>query len=88
MWFSLIEDRVEQPDAVVRAAAAAHRVFLREAQTRNRLARVEDAALGARDRVDVPARHRRGCREHLQEVERGALAGEQRARGASSLQSS
>ena len=73
----LDQDRVEQPDAVIRAAAAAHGVFLRDAQSRDRLARVEDAALRAGDRVDVAARQVAVAESSLQEVERSSLACEQ-----------
>jgi hypothetical protein len=75
----LDENRIEQTDAVIRAAAALHGVLLRNPQSRNRLARVEDPALRALEGVDVRARHRRGCGKHLQEVERASLAREQRA---------
>ena len=78
----LDQDRVEQADAMIRAAAAAHGVFLREPQPRDRLARVEDAAPGARDGLDVSAGQRRGCGKRLQEVERSSFTGEQCARGA------
>ena len=64
---------------MVRRAAGAHRVLLQRAQRRRRLARVEDRDAAA-GRVDEPARARRDAREPLQEVERRALADEQRAR--------
>ena len=47
---------VEQADAVVLAAAAAHGVLLREAQTRQRLARIEDARARAGDEIGVRTR--------------------------------
>jgi hypothetical protein len=43
----LDEDSVEQPHAMIVAAADAHRVFLRRAQSRNGLAGVEQAAMRA-----------------------------------------
>ncbi len=78
----LDQDRVVQADAVIDAAAAAHRVFLRETQARQRLAGVEDLRVCAGDRIDVTARNRRGSGKRLQEVQRAALAADQGARTA------
>src|SRR5258706_8128908 len=76
----LDEDAVEEPDAVVRAAAHPHRVFLRHAQARQRLARIEDLRARALDGAHELARARGHAREQLHEIERGALRGEERAR--------
>ncbi len=76
----LDQDRVVEPDAVVRAAAAADGVLLERAQAGRRLARVEDRRAGALDRVDVAARQRRDAAEAAEQVERSALAGEHGAR--------
>jgi hypothetical protein len=78
----LDEHAVEQADAMILTAADADRVFLRGAQTRNRLARVEHAAARAFDQRRVAVRGGRGRRQQLQEIERGALRSEQRARAA------
>ena len=69
---------------MVRRAAGAHRVLLERAQRRRRLARVEDgdAAAGG---VDEPARQRRDAGQPLQEIERGPLGRQQRARRARDL---
>ena len=80
------EDAVEQADAVVAPAAAAHGVLLREPQPRNGLARVEERAACAGELLDVAARRGRRGGQRLQEVESGALAGEQRARRAVGLE--
>ena len=61
-------------------AAAARRVFLCEAQSRHRLARVENPGAGARHRLDIATGGARGGREGLQKIERGTLAGEDGAR--------
>src|SRR5690348_4507282 len=76
----LDQDRVVETHAVVVTAAAAHGVFLGEAQTRNGLAGVEDLRAGAGDRIGVAARHRGGAGKGLQEIERVPLARHQRAR--------
>ena len=75
----LDQDRVEEADAMVRRAAGAHRVLLERAQRRRRLARVEDGDAAA-GRVDELARARGDAGQPLQEIERGPLADEQRAR--------
>src|SRR5438067_2204507 len=54
----LDEDAVEEADAVVVAAAAAHGVFLQESPTGQGLAGVEDLALQPGDGLDVAPRLR------------------------------
>ena len=76
------QDAVVEAHPVVPAAAAAHRVFLGEAQARQRLAGVEHGAAGAADGGHVGCRDGGGAGEGLQEVERRALTRQQRARGA------
>ena len=78
----LDEHHVVQAEAMVLRAAAARGVFLREPQARQRLARVENPAAGAGDGFDVTMRGGGGRRQRLQEIERGAFAGEDGARGA------
>ena len=82
MWFSLMRIAVVQTGAVVRAAAAAHRVLLERAQAGRRLARVEDARGRALGQLDEAARERGDPAQAADEVERDALAGEDRPRRA------
>src|SRR5205085_7543529 len=73
------QNRVVQPEPMVRPAAGAHRVLLQFAERWRRFAGVEDrdAAAGG---VDETPRQRRNAAEPLEKVERGALAGEERPR--------
>ena len=66
----LDQDAVVEREPLVRAAADAHRVLLRQAQAGQRLARVEDARARAFDRIDETARRGRDARQQLQEVQR------------------
>ena len=66
---------------MVHAAPGAHRRLLDRAQPRERLAGVPDARRRSRG-LDEPAGERRHPRQMAQEVERGALAGEERAQAA------
>ena len=66
----LDQDGVEQTEAVVDAAAAAHGILLEGAQARRRLARVDDARLGAGDRGDVAGGQRGDAAEVAEKVER------------------
>jgi hypothetical protein len=75
----LDQDAVIEAEAVVGAAAAGDGVFLRQAQAGQGLAGVDDACAGAGHGVDVEARDGGGGREQLQEIEGGALGGEQGA---------
>ena len=63
----LDQDRIIEPEAVIEAAAAAHRVFLQRAQSRRGLARAADARAGCRDAahefVRGASRRRRDGRE-------------------------
>ena len=59
------------------APADAHRILLRRAQPRDGLAGVEQPASRAFDPLDIGMGGRRGARQQLQEVERGAFAGQQ-----------
>ena len=72
------EHHVVKTHAVIAAAAAPHGILLRRAQAREGLAGVEDRAAGAGDRGGEAARLGGGRGEELQEVERSALAGEDR----------
>lgn len=79
MWFSLIRKASWQAHAVIAAAAHPHRVLLRPAQSGDGLAGVEHGDPGAGGEVAVAARRGGGAGQRLQQVERGALAGEQGA---------
>ncbi len=70
---------IEQPDAMIGRAAGTNGVFLQGPQRRRGLARVEDddATTG---RVDKRSSASRDAGQTLQEIERGALAREQRGR--------
>ncbi len=82
----LDERGVGQRHAVVDAAAAPHGVLLERAQPGRRLAGVADARAGAVDRVDPGGGERRDAGQVAQQVERGALGGEQRPHGTVGLE--
>ncbi len=69
-----------QAEAMVLRAAAARRVFLRQSQPRNRLARVENLAARAGNGGDVTMGRGGRRRKRLQEIERGAFTSEDRTR--------
>src|SRR5262249_40438103 len=69
----LDQDRVVEPEAVVEAAAAAHRVFLQCAQAGRGLARAADPRLGVGDEAHELGRRAGDAGEMADEVERGAL---------------
>jgi hypothetical protein len=73
---------IVEREPLIRSAADAHRILLREPQTRQRLARIEDARTRALDRIDETARRARHAREQLKEIEAVALGGQERACGA------
>ena len=79
MWLSLIRIASNSPTRWLVAPPARDRVLLERPQRRRRLARVEDRDAPA-GRVDEPARARGDAGQPLQEIERRALADEQRAR--------
>ena len=76
----LHEDAVEEPEAVVGAAAAEDGVFLQEAQPWRGLAGVEDERAEVIDEAGEGARHGGDAAQALHEVEGGALGGEDGAR--------
>ena len=74
------QHRVVEAEAVIVAAAAAYGVFLHRPQPRRGLARTDDARLGVGDPLDE-LRGGGGDAGHVaDEVERGALGAEDRAR--------
>ena len=78
----LDQDAVVEAEAVIGAAADAHGVLLREPQAGQRLAGVQDPGAGAGDGIRAGPGRRGHGGQRLQEIERGALPGEQRAGGA------
>ena len=81
----LHEDRVVQPAAVAHPSAGPHGGLLELAQSRRGLARVEDARARALHGLHVARRERRDAGEPPEEVERHALAGEDRGGRAADL---
>ena len=78
------QDPVVEPEAVIGTSTRAHGVLLQDAHQRRRLARVEDGDVTG-GRIDELSRERGDSREPLNEVERRALADEQRLGTASHL---
>ena len=76
----LDEGGVVQAEAMVGAAARAHRIFLDRAQERRGLACADDARLGMRHRGRKPRGRARDPAEAANEVERCALGREHPAR--------
>jgi hypothetical protein len=75
----LDQERVEQADPMVVAATAAHRVLLGQAQARNGLTGIEQPGCGAADEIGVAGGPGRGARQQLDEIQHGALGGQQRS---------
>ena len=80
----LDEHAVVQADAMVDAAAAAHRVLGERAKRRHALAGVENRH-PAGGRVDEPPRQRRDAGQVLEEIEGGAFARQERRRAAADV---
>lgn len=76
----LDEHGIEQSDAVIEAAAAAHRVFLEGTEARRRLARIDDFRVRACNSIDVLTRQRRDARQAAEKIQRHTLGRQQRAR--------
>ena len=74
----LDQDSVEEPDAVIPAAADAHRIFLRRAQPREGLAGIEQPASRALDPLGVGMGGGRRAGQKLQEIERRPFSGQER----------
>jgi len=70
-----------QPEAMIAAAAGAHRVFLQRAQPRRRLAGTDDLRLGAVHCANERSRRGRDAAEMTEKVQCRPLAGQQAARG-------
>ncbi|MNC76290.1 hypothetical protein D3C75_1279790 [compost metagenome] len=70
----LDQEGIEQADAMVVAAAAGHCIFLRQAQAGQGLAGVEQFHPGTFDQVGERTGTCGHARQHLQEVQRTALA--------------
>ncbi len=82
----LDEHAVIEADPMILAAADSDRVFLRGAQSRNRLASIEHAATRAFDQRRIAVRGGCGRRQQLQKIERGAFGGQQRPRAARNVE--
>jgi hypothetical protein len=74
----LDQHRIIESEAVVRAAAAAHRVFFQRAQAGQGFPRFDDLRFGMRDLRDVSRSQRGDAGEVAEEIERDALGGEDR----------
>ena len=72
----LDQHRVIQPEAVIEAAAAAHGIFLQDAQTGQGLAGADDARLGALHRLHQRRRRRGDAGQMAQEIQRHPLGRE------------
>src|SRR5262249_31768623 len=70
---------VVEAETVVRPAAGAHGQLLESTEAGWRLARVEDDRTRSRDGIDLARGQRRDPGEPAEQVERGALTGEERA---------
>ena len=77
----LDQHRVVEAEAVIEAAAAAHRVFLERAQPRRGLAGAADACLGVADLRHVSGGERGHAREAAEEIQRRALGRKDRRGG-------
>ena len=82
----LDQDRVIEPKAVIETAAAAHRIFLQRAQARRGLAGAADPHFGAGGVADIIGGQRRDAGEPADEIQRGTLARQHRARRARNRQ--
>src|SRR5207237_6998447 len=70
----LDQHRIVEAEAVIGAAAKAHRLFFEDAQARRRLAGADDLGLVARDRIDQRAGRGRDARQSADQVQRGPLS--------------
>ncbi len=78
----LHQHRVEETGAVALAAARHHGLLLEGPQAWRGLARVQDSRPGPLDRPHVPCRHRGDARKPAEQVQGGALGGEDPRRAA------
>jgi hypothetical protein len=77
----LDQDRIVEAEAMIEAAAAAHRVFFERPQPRRGLARAADAGVRAGDAAHEFMRRGRHARKAAEQIERHAFGGEHRAGG-------
>ncbi len=78
----LDQHAVGEVEAMVLAAADADGVLLEDAETRRRLARVDEAGGETAEPLGKRGRHRRDAAQALEEVQGRALRGQERARRA------
>ena len=76
----LDQNRVVETEAVIEAAAATHRIFLQRAQPRRGLAGAANPRACVSDQLYEGRRLGRDAGQVAEEIERGALGGEQGAR--------
>jgi hypothetical protein len=82
----LDQDRIVEPEAMIEAAAAAHRVFLERAQAGRGLAGAADAQSSAGGMADIIGGERGDAGQPADKVQGGALTGQHRARRARNRQ--
>ena len=80
------QERVEQAQSMVGAAAAEYRVFQRGTQPWQRFARIQQLGFGAGEQVDIATDDAGDAGEGLHKVQRRAFAGEQNTRRAFQLE--
>jgi hypothetical protein len=76
----LDQHRIIEPEAVIEPSTTAHGIFLQHAQAGRRLARADNAGLGAFRSLDQRVRGSGDTREMACEIQRDAFACEDRAR--------
>src|SRR5690242_19312132 len=76
----LDEDTVGEIEAVIQSASAAHGIFVEHPQTRDSLAGIQDARLGAGDGINEFASQCSNAAHALQEIQDDTFAGEEHAR--------
>lgn len=72
--------RVPQSHAVIGRPAHPRRIFLKDTQPRDGLARIQQRRAGSIDRIDIGARHRRDAAQMLDRIERRSLRRQHRPR--------
>ncbi len=78
----LDQDRIVEAEAMIEAAAAAHRIFFQRAQAGGGLAGAADAQFGAGGVAHVIRCQRGDAGQPADKIQRGALAGQHRSRRA------
>src|SRR5260363_210961 len=76
----LVQNAVVYPEPLVLPAAGSHRVFLREPQAGQGLARIKNTRARAGNGIHIAPRRRCHARQELQKIERAPLRAQQGAR--------